>query len=85
MVSIRERYEYARQRGDLEFVAMIDLAIQHGLISKNDRWDVCEEEILNWWEAFKERLRKQGKQIRYFYGEETWVITEVSKEGEDEG
>jgi hypothetical protein len=79
MVSVKERYEYAKRRDDLEFVAMIDLAAQHGLISMDDRWDVNEEEILNWWEKFKEDLEKQGKTIRYFYGEKTWVITEIGE------
>jgi len=37
-VSIKERYEIAKRYGDLEFVAMIDLAVQHGLISMDDRW-----------------------------------------------
>jgi len=75
-VSVKERYEFAKRYGDLEFVAMIDLAVEHGLISMDDRWDVNEEEILNWWEKFKEDLEKQGKFIRYFYGEGEWVITE---------
>jgi len=77
MVSVKERYEYAKRHDDLEFVAMIDLAVQHGLISMDDRWYVNEEEILNWWENFKEDLEKQGKTIRYFYGEKTWVITKI--------
>jgi len=77
MVSVKERYEYAKRHNDLEFVAMIDLAVQHSLISMDDRWDVNEEEILNWWENFKEDLEKQGKTIRYFYGEKTWVITKI--------
>lgn len=78
MVSVRERYEQAKREGDLEFVAMIELAIEHGLITMEDRWDVDEEAILNWWDEFKEDLERQGKRIRYFYGEGTWVITEAS-------
>jgi hypothetical protein len=79
MVSVRERYNYAKKKGDLEFIAMIDLAVKHGLITMDDRWDVNEEEILNWWEKFKEDLEKQGKCIRYFYGEGEWVITEIGE------
>ncbi len=75
-VSVKERYEYAKKQGDLETVAMLELAVDHGLLSWDDRWDVNEEEILNWFDEFKENLEKQGKHIRYFYGEGTWVITE---------
>jgi hypothetical protein len=45
----------------------------------DDRWDVAEEEIILWWEQFKESLEKEGKAIRYFYGEGEWMITEVGE------
>jgi len=76
-LNVKERYLKAKEDGDLDFVAMIDLAIDSGILSMEDRWDVNEEEILNWWEGFKERLKKQGKEIRFFYGEGTWIITDT--------
>ena len=75
MITVKERIEKAREDGDLETVAMLEIAIQKGLISEDDRWDVDEEFILNWWEEFKDELKRQGKQIRFIHGEGTWIIT----------
>ena len=56
-MNVKERYLKAKEDGDLDFVAMIDLAIDSGILSMEDRWDINEEEILNWWEGFKKRLK----------------------------
>jgi len=72
---IKERIEKARANGNLEMVAMLEIAIQKGLISEDDRWDVDEESILNWWEEFKDELKRQGKQLRFIHSEGTWIIT----------
>jgi len=80
MITVKERIEKARENSDLETVAMLEFATQEKLITEDDRWDVDEESILNWWEIFKDELKKQGKQLRFIYGEETWIITqEISK------
>ncbi|OYT30499.1 MAG: hypothetical protein B6U95_00200 [Thermofilum sp. ex4484_82] len=78
-MSVKERLEKAKKDGDLEFVAMLELAVENGVISLEDRWDVCEENVLNWWESFKERLKKEGKEIRFFYGEKEYVIAKIVK------
>jgi len=77
MITVRERYNLAKRDGDLEFVAMIELAVENGILNWQDRWDVDEESVLNWWEEFKEKLRKEGKEVRCFYGEGTWMITQI--------
>ena len=75
MITVKERIEKARANGNLEMVAMLEIAVEKGLLSQDDRWDVNEEEILNWWETFKDDLKRQGKQLRFIYSEGTWIIT----------
>ena len=76
---VRERLERARENGDLELVAMLEIAIRQGVVSEDDRWDVDEETVFNWWESFKDELKAQGKELRLFYGERTWAITSTNK------